>query len=800
MGKKSVFSWNWLGLNRRNQGIITIILFLSTAVFFQNCTQSPTSFIKLNNFDEKNSNSDSSGGGIGGNGGGVEGKPINTYLRLTPNKYCEHTDPVFAKLNVFEKHAELIRNDVIDCKPSVTQINIKELHQSELQNEVISYKDGVFWSKEYFENMSKLTNNNSSYNISDITNITFVEEWCQATNLQGNNQSDFIIYNTGDSYAIKVWQSKANSLPNVSQFLNVNRQLKSNFIKYFNSEIEIEIAASQLVPGMLGSFKAKLKSLKLINTNQNLICQTAGQLDSIAWPTPLKLVNRIKQMQFLKNFPGIVAIGDTKLESNIDFNTDPASTNIDELFYFDWKTNKRISMFQANKKNAYQQTISNFQVSPAEDQIVFRSNVNSESTFELFSIAFPGIANLRHLGNSLVNNLGLKLNTYVDFMFSLDGNKLLFKDDSQRLTEASEIRLQRQQLEENFNFANNLSFLQSYDLKTNQLLALHGDLLDPSKGTAVKDYYELDSSTTLARIGSANFSLNANGSNKFYLLNNLNQQIHELPIDLSSYKTSNLKSSGAVWIPDFNVTYSIDPVINSKVLVNFDKSGFLFLAGSWDLMIHWFYYNFIDNSLHPAPLNFIPLKYITDTKVIGLCNQNKDQWIRREMKNIANCYWDFISGKTYYFDQTIHLTQLDSQVKDRLEYLVTSNEKNLTQICTHFFDNLSNICHTSISAGFYHIEKIHYIHIPNIVLILADANNDQLDELYLYEIDNHQLRLLSDQFDEFGSVLDFFVPTNLIQNTPTPILSNDKQSHIFFYSKNPYTNQYYFFEYLYQSQ
>ncbi len=796
MGKKSA---NSLIINCRIKRSKVLVLFLSTFLvfIFQNCTQSPTSFIRLNNEEEKTSTTDSSGGGIGGNGGGIEGKPISTYFRLTPNKYCEQNDPIFAQLNVFTTHAELIQKDVIDCKPKLTQIDLKDLRQSPLQNEVISYKDGVFWSKDEYQKKSNLIDGNYNFSTVDLSKLTFVEVWCQTTSIQ--NPNDYIIYNSAETFSYKSWQppsiANLNGSPSLIQSLNLNRQIYPNFIKYFNSDIELEIASSKLVRDQQGTFKGVLKNNKEHIENKQLICKMSGALDSIAWPTPLKLVNHIKQLTFLKSYPGIIALSDQNLVSNTNLNLANNQNKIDELFYFDWTQNKMTSIYQANKSSSYKQTISNFQLSPFENQIIFRSNMNAENTYELFSITFPGLTNLQHVGNSLINNIGLKLNTFSDFAFSSNGTKLLFKDDSHRLIESEELQAQRLQFEESFNFTNALPFLQSYDLTSNKVDALHGDILDPIKGTAVKDYYELNSTTLLARIGPANFTLNVNGSNKFYIIDYLNLKMQELPIDLTPFKTSNLKSSGAVWIPDFNFNAIIDPVLNSKVLVNKDASGFLFLAGSWDLKIHWFYFDITNNLLHPAPINFIPLQYITNSKVIGLCNQNKDLWIGNKMNNSANCYWDFSNGKIYNFKQSIHLTNLNANTSDKFEFIISDTENHISQICIHDIINQSNICHIQMNIGFYHLEKIQYMQGSSKILILADTNNDNLNELYLYEPNREQPILLSDQFNDYGSVIDFVDSNDLSEGTQLEILPK-KQRRILFYSKNYNSLQYYFFEYL----
>lgn len=800
------------------QRLVILVFATITILFFQNCSQSPLSFIKVNSRDEKSLSADNTGGGgIGGNGGGVEGKPISTYVRLTPNKYCDKNNLKFSEINFYPDKIILNQQDVIDCKIKSIELKKSDIVQSSIQNQIISYLDGVYWSVESVDSVKK-SNLNSILNNNNTLEI-LPEIWCQNTSpvklnspliAESKNEqsepielvvfrSDKVQYSNESARTISDTKFSLILLKNQNPLGTFNwSAVKSNqigSIQYQQDNISLNIQTANLTLNQPGHFQA---NAIIKQNNIKLNCITAGHMDSIAWPTPLKLIHKLDQVQFLSLSPGLIASSSKWIENpfnesnSVLKNESNTNSDIDNIFYFNWLNNTYSQIFQANSNLNFKSKISGFKVSSTEDKLVFRSNLLAELNFELFGLSLSSPSQFQHIGNSLVNNRNWNLNTNSDFYFSNDGKYLFFKDNSHLLTETSTDLMQRGL---DVNSGNNINgtyhsfeHLYKFDLITKKMVSLNLELLPLFKGTTVKDFYNLNDSVQLARIGAANYSLNVNGSNDFYLIRpNINDDNHpiisKLNIDLSIYKTnSSSLSSSTLWIPDYFSNVPQDMVMNSRIIINPENSKFLFVAGSWDNNIHWIQFDFEKNQTLALPINFIPIKFMDENNIAGLCNQTKDDWIRKSVESpVFNCIWNSQSDQTMLIkNNAIFLSySKDDQI---INWLASDTVMDLTNFCEYSFQTQQTNCSKLIAPAFVNVTKLKYSINKSKILFLADKNNDSRMELYVHYLNGiNKTEILSDQFMDFGGVIDYAESPNT--------------NSVLFYSKDPATNLNYLFEY-----
>lgn len=182
------------------------------------------------------------------------------------------------------------------------------------------------------------------------------------------------------------------------------------------------------------------------------------------------------------------------------------------------------------------------------------------------------------------------------------------------------------------------------------------------------------------------------------------------------------------------------------------------------------------------PINFIPIKFMDENNIAGLCNQTKDDWIRKSVESpVFNCIWNSQSDQTMLIkNNAIFLSySKDDQI---INWLASDTVMDLTNFCEYSFQTQQTNCSKLIAPAFVNVTKLKYSINKSKILFLADKNNDSRMELYVHYLNGiNKTEILSDQFMDFGGVIDYAESPNT--------------NSVLFYSKDPATNLNYLFEY-----
>jgi hypothetical protein len=749
----------------RNQMYLYLSFLFMMMLSFQNCSYVPMSFNDFHSLEESNAKL-SSTGGAGGNGGGVEGKLYASYQRQVPHKYCHSNSHDISTINIYQDgQVEIQNEDPVTCLRVSSLIEMKNLDKSALQDRVLGYRDGLY---------VKVNQEQSD--------LSRVELWCreepsstEVPMLVNPLKYSEVLVRRKDLLGLEfemIWYGKDVSFVEKS-LLNK----KSQHFIYQSKYAGVEVDASRYLSSTKNSVWGKV----ILNQNGQefpFSCKQGWSFDGLIWPSKLALIEKIIQFQVFNNGNSALIL------SNGERNDSSASS----LNIFNFNLNKLNNIFKTSQEGT---SITNFNLSPKEDDLIFRSDFQQKNNFELYQMKIQSPYNINHIGRSLSGISNLNLQVLSDFKYSSDGESIFYKDNSHWIDELNTKNNNEYQWGEK-----NQPWLNMYSKSLETQIPLHSFLNDSYVGTSIYDYQMIPnlSGKIIARFGSSKWDLNIFGGNRFVVIDTLNRSSSFLQINFPILPGERHSKK---WIGPWQNQWGgeLADTHGDAFIIDPEGRGFVYPVRSFSDDIEWQYYDLNLNLQKDLPKGFRPTKFLKHDILVGqmgfnrfnspdsikfnnstynLQNDHILQYDKVDVVSLNSSNENVLiikNGKNrnlYIWDNRIQqfhsiLNSLDNLLGissnssiSNLVFIVHDALKAKNKVCHFYFSNNQFQCFILEVNDVSEIKEFTISSTDRYLYYIADLDLDQNMEMYVYDLKEKRNMILSNKLYLFGGVVGYY--------------------------------------------